>query len=380
LANVSKEALEECGPQRSAVADYTRGGQKIHIEASVAITEPGAPLLPANFGEWKQVQLTVPVVPDYSLANVSKEALEECGPQRSEVADYTRGGQKIHIEAIQFNDRTGAYSAFTLVEKPGMTPGKDLGVAGAIGNGSVLFTQGSTVVLVNGTTETASLKPLVAVLPKVTGSKGLAPLLPSELPEKGLVAGSVRYALGAATYAAQGGVLPARSLGWDKSAEAVTAQYEDKRGKETLTLLLYPTPTIAEGFAKSVTGYVQAKGGKVRRETELVMLAEGTLSPDETQKMLENIHLKQQLSIDRDMPPVFQVEVKKTYSLLQNIAVLSGVLMLSAVLLGLFLGGGRAAIRVLRGKPAAAEVEFLALHLDPQNAAPRIEPTEPKAS
>jgi hypothetical protein len=228
--------------------------------------------------------------------------------------------------------------------------------------------------------EVASLKPLAAGLPKVTGSKGLAPLLPSELPEKGLVAGSVRYALGAATYAAEGGVLPARSLGWEKSAEAVTAQYDDSRGKETLTLLLYPTPTIAESFAKSVQSYTASKGGKVRREAELVMLAEGTFSADEAQKMLENIHLKQQLSIDRDMPPVFQVEVRKTVSLLTNILVLSGILMLAALLLGVFLGGGRAAIRVMRGKPAASEMEFLSLHLDPQNAAPKFDGSDPKPS
>jgi hypothetical protein len=349
-------------------------------QASVAITEPGAPLLPASFGEWKKADPGVPVVADYSLANVSKEALEECGPQRSEVADYVRGGQKIHLEAIQFNDRTGAYSAFTLVAKPGMTAGKDLGAASAVGDGAVLFTQGSTVVLVNGTTETASLKALASGLPKVAGSKGLAPLLPSELPDKGLVGGSVRYALGAASYAAEGGVLPARSLGWEKSAEAVTARYDDARGKETLTLLLYPTPTIAEGFAKSVQSYTAAKGGKVRREVELVMLAEGTFSPDEAQKMLENIHLKQQVSIDRDMPPVFQVEVRKTASLLTNIVVLTCVLALAAVLLALFLGGGRAAIRVLRGKPAASELEFLSLHLDPQNAAPKFDGSDPNAT
>jgi hypothetical protein len=354
-------------------------------QASVAITEPGAPLLPAAFGEWKKIDLMVPVVPGYSLANVSKEALEECGPQRSAVGDYARGGEKIHIEAIQFGDRTGAYSAFTLVAKPEMKMGKELGSATAVGAGSVLFQEGSSVVLVSGTTETGSLKALVAGLPKVTGSKGLAPLLPTELPEKGLVSGSVRYALGAATYAAEGGVLPARSLGWDKSAEAVTAQYDDSRGKETVTLLLYPTPTIAQGFAKSVESYAGplsgTKGGKVRREAELVMLAQGTFSADEAERMLENIHLKQQVSIDRDMPPVFQAEVGKTASLLVNIVVLCGILILAAALLGVFLGGGRAAIRVLRGKSAAVEPEFLSLHLDPQNAAPKFEgPAGPDVS
>lgn len=347
-----------------------------------------APLLPTSFGGWKQATTPAAAVPEYSLANANRAALEECGPQRSAVADYVtedHGGEvRLHVEAIQFNDRTGAYSAYTLVKRPGMVEGKELGSADAVGQGAILFTAGTSIVLVTGGSanpyEVASLKPLAMVLPKISGSKGVAPLLPTELPEKGLVAGSVRYALGPATFAAEGGPLPAQSLGWEKSAEAVVAHYDDKRGKETLTLLLYPTPPIAEGFAKSIQSYTQTRGGHVRRELELVMLAEGTFSPDETQKMLENIHLKQQLSIDRDMPPVFQVEVKKTYSLLQNIAVLAGVLMLSAVLLGVFLGYGRAAIRVLRGKPAAAEVEFLALHLDPQNAAPRIEPEGPNAS
>jgi hypothetical protein len=269
-----------------------------------------------------------------------------------------------------------------------MKEGKDLGSLDAVGDGAILFTAGSSLVLVTGGSgnvyEVASLKPLAAGLPKVSGNKGLAPLLPTLIPANGLVPGSVRYALGAESYAAEGGVLPANSLGWDKSAEAVTAKYDDKRGKETVTLLLYPTPAIAGAFAKSIREFIAAGGGavgasesRVRREGELVMLAQGSFAGDEAQRMIENIHLKQELSIDTDVPPVFQVEVHKTYSLLTNIAVLSGVLMLGALLLGAFLGGGRAAIRVLQGKSAAVEPEFLSLHLDPQNAAPKFGPEGP---
>jgi hypothetical protein len=350
-------------------------------QTSVAITEPGAPLLPASFGEWKTA-VAAGSVPEFSLANASKAVLEECGPERSAVADYDRGGKTIHIEAIQFGDRTGAFSAFTAIAKPGMRQGKEIGSADAVGADDVLFTEGSSLVLVSGTTETASLKPLVTSLPKISGSKGLAPLLPTLIPAKGLVAGSVRYALGASSYAAEGGVLPAQSLGWEKSAEAVTAQYDDRRGKETLTVLLYPTPTIAGDIHKKILAYTanppeSAGAVRSRREGEVVMLAEGSFSPDEAQRMIENIHLKQELSFDRDMPPVFQAEVQKTYSLLTNLAVLTGLLMAAAVLLGLFLGGGRAAIRVMQGKSAAVEPEFLSLHLDPQNATPRFESEEP---
>ncbi len=349
-------------------------------QTSVTITEPGAPLLPVGFGEWKTAAAPGSL-PDFSLANASKAVLEECGPERSAIADYQRSGKSIHVEAIQFGDRTGAYSAFTAIVRPEMRQGKEIGSADALGANDVLFAEGSSLVLVSGTTETASLKPLAAALPKVSGAKGLAPLLPTLLPGKGLVAGSVRYALGASSYASEGGVLPAQSLGWEKSAEAVTAQYDDRRGKETLTVLLYPTPTIAATFAKAIHDYTDAHppagAARVRREGELVLLAQGSFSGDEAQRMIENIHLKQELSFDRDMPPVFQVEVQKTYSLLTNLAVLTGVLMAAAVLLGLFLGGGRAAIRVMQGKSAAVEPEFLSLHLDPKNPTPRFTPEEP---
>jgi hypothetical protein len=347
-------------------------------QSTVVLTEPGAPLLPGSFGEWKTG--SAGDTPAYSLANTSKDALEECGPQRSAVADYVRGGRSLHVEAIQFGDRTGAYSAFTLVERPGMKVGTALGASDAVGEGVVLFTAGSTTVLVNGATQEdiASLKPLALGLPKISGSKGVAPLLPTLVPAAGFVPGSLRYALGETTYAAEGGVLPAHSLGWDKSAEAVTAGYADKRGKETLTVLLYPTPAVAGSFAKAIKDALPQMGSafaqaRVRREGPLVVLASGSFAGDDAQRMVDGIHLREIIATDGDMHPLFRTEAVKTYSLLANIAILAGVMMLAAVLLGLFLGAGRAAFRVMRGKPAAVEPEFLSLRLAPQNKAPEFD-------
>jgi len=349
-------------------------------QSSVALSEPSAPLLPANFGEWKTAAASGAAGSGYSLSNVSKDALEECGPQRSQVADYTRDGHGLHVEAIQFGDRTGAFSAFTLATRPDMSWRKDLGSTAAVGDGAVLFTVGTSIVLAQPATaaDIATLKPLVELMPKVVGNKGVAALLPTLLPAKGLVDGSVRYALGAASYQAEGGILPANSLGWEKSAEAVTAKYADKRGAETLTMLLYPTPAIAGSYTRVVQGLIGSAGAefakaKVRREGELVLLASGSFSGDEAEHMIENIHLKQQVSIDNDVEPTEHTKIVQTYSLLTNIAILTGVLMLAAILLGLFLGGGRAAYRVMRGKPAASEPEFLSLHLNPQNKPVRFD-------
>jgi hypothetical protein len=351
-------------------------------QTSITLTEPPAPLLPQGFGGWKMATAAgASPAGAISLSSVSKAALEECGPERSQVADYQRDGRALHIEAIQFGDRTGAFSAFTLVEQPGMQEGHDLGADDAVGTNDVLFTVGSTVVMVSGATigDAAALKPLVQLMPKISGNKAVSPLLPSLLPTTGLVNGSLKYALGASTYAAEGGVLPANSLGWDKSAEAVTAHYADKRGQETLTLLLYPTPQIAGNYAKAIQSAVPQMGpqfasAKVRREAELVILAEGSFSPDQTQKMVENVNLRQQVSFDKDMGGKGRSQAAQTYSLLANITILSVALMAAAVLLGLFLGGGRALLRVMRGKSAAVEPEFLSLHLAPQNKAPEFRP------
>lgn len=346
----------------------------------IALTEPAAPLLPQRFGGWQQVNSATPSS-GHSFATEDRAALAECGPKRTAAAVYARAGQNVQIEAMEFGDRTGATSAFTLLEKPGMKLVRLPGVADAVGvepgsGGTVLLTQEASLIEANfGATaslkDVASLKPLLADLPKVAGNQGVAPLLPMLPPRDGLVEGSLRYALGPLSYSAEGGLLPAATLGWNADLEAVMAQYDDARGRETLTLLLYPTPTIAENYAKSISADVkgmEANGATaaLHREGVLVMVASGTFSPAAAAQMMSSIHLKQ-MTFNQDVQPAFPVVAKQTFSLLTNIAILSGVLMAAAVFLGLFLGLGRATLRVMRGKPAAVEPEFLSLHLSPQN-------------
>ena len=354
-------------------------GSGVGFGQSVTLMEPEAPLLPAAFGEWKQTAdsgAAKAATLSYSLLGLDAQAMGECGERRSKAADYTRGGRVVHVEAIQFGDRTGAYSAFTLAERPGMRVGSELGTydADAVGGNAVLFTVGKSLVMATFGGEVTepdvvSLRPLAQAMPKVFGGAGAVPILPTLPPAKGLVGGSLRYALGPVSYAAEGGVLPAASLNWKMEPEAVTVRYDDERGKETLTLLLYPTPTIAESAAKTIQGEVpQLKdgGARLRQDGALVLLAMGSFAGDAAQQMIAGIHLSR-MTFNQDAHPPFKVVAAQTFTLLENIAVLSGVLGAGAVLLGLFLGLGRAWFRVLRGKPAAVEVEFLSLHLAPQN-------------
>jgi hypothetical protein len=351
---------------------------------SVTLTEPPVQLLPQSFGGWQQGGSSEPG--SVSLTTVNKAALQEAGPLRSQVNTYTRAGRTMRVEAVEFGDRTGAYSAFTLAVRPEMRVAKDVGSSDAVGDGVVLFTMGDTLVLASPASgaDSTALNQLAKALPKATGSTGVAPLLPSFVPAEHLVPSGMRYALGPESYAAEGGVLPASSLGWDKSAEAVTANYDEKHGRETVTMLIYPTPQIAQAFEKKFSAGVKGLGpsfanARVRRDQELVMVASGALPGNEAGAMLENVHMKQIVAVDQYMPPVFHAEVQRTFSLLTSIAVLSGVLMAAAVLLGLFLGGGRALVRVMQGKPAATEPEFLSLHLSAQNPVPQWEAPRPNA-
>jgi hypothetical protein len=263
------------------------------------------------------------------------------------------------VTVYQFDDATGAYAASSYLRRSG---------------GDHVMLSGVSVVVSNlklyPESAAALLKTVQVGLPKVGGTKGLPPLLPTYLPTKGLQSDTVKYALGPVGYQAIGGVLPAEIIGFDKAAEVVTAKYD---GKGTLTLLLYPTPQIAGDHGRQIETEMNRQGAaagtvKLRREGPLVLLTTGAWSPAEAQAMVEGIHLRNQLTWNKPMPLEFHAEVRKTVSLLTSILIFCGLGALAAVVIALFLGGARAAIRVMQGKPAATEPEFLRIDLSGRSA------------
>lgn len=345
---------------------------------AVTLVEPAPPLLPRQFGAWQQQPDTSATA---ALDAAAKDVLLEDGLYRYATSTYKRdnsnekrdnSNETIDLKSYQFGDATGAFSAFTYLRGPKFRPvaGATVGTTSVQQGDSVLTWDGPNVVAAqfHGGRRVADLADLVAVLPKASGAKGLSPLLPVMLPAKGLQPETLKYALGSAGYEAMGGVLPASIVGFDKSAEVVTAKYV---GRGTLTLLLYPTPQIAGDHGRQIEAEMNreiAAGHspgtvKLRREGPLVLLTTGAWKPADAQAIVEGTHLRDQLSWDKPVPIEFHAEVQKTASLLLTIAELSIALMLAALVLGLFFGGGRAAIRVLQGKPAATEPEFLRIDL-----------------
>ena len=341
------------------------------------LMEPPTQLLPQRFGAWEQVKggADGSLAADYDGA--TQAVLKEDGLMRFAASTYKRdgSGETVVMKALEFNDTTGAVSAYTYFRSPQgrPVPQLKLGPDAALEGKGLLFREGSTVVMTdfNGGLRPADLAALEVSLPKAMGATALAPLLPTLLPVKDLDAESVKYALGPAGYQAMGGVLPPQTVGFDKSAEVATAKY---KGAGTLTLLLYPTPQIAGDHDRAIEAQMNQQAAaakpsasaagtvKLRREGPLVVMTTGSWTAAAAQKMVDGVHLHQEVSFDKPMPLEFHAEVQKTYSLLESIVIFCAFSAVAMVVLALFFGGGRAAIRVMQGKPAATEPEFL--HID----------------
>jgi hypothetical protein len=156
-------------------------------------------------------------------------------------------------------------------------------------------------------------------------------------------------------------------IDFNTGAEAVVGRY----GSGMLTLVEYPTPQMAAAQLRSIADALHLSvqkdglltGDKMAaiRTGPIIALASDLPEPQAV-KLANSVHYESELTWNH--PEGYVSEAWKAAHLYLGIAALSGVLIAAAILLGLFLGGGRALYRVLRGKPASAagEVEFL--HLD----------------
>jgi hypothetical protein len=330
-------------------------------DAKTTLVMPPTPLLPESLrtGQDHDAGNGAPVWSGADAPILIEDGIKryERGSAQSPLAHGTVPSGTVTV--YQFEDATGAYSAYTYLHKSA---------------GPEVIRSGVSVIVSNlklyPESAAALLKTVETGLPKVGGPRGLSPLLPTYLPEKGLEKETIRYSLGPTGYQAMGGALPPEIVGFDKAAEVVTAKYQ---GKGTLTLLLYPTPQIAGDRGRQIEAEMNKEGSvpgtvKLRREGPLVLLTTGAWTPTEAQTMVESIHLHNELTWNKPMPLEFHAEVQKTYSLLTSIAIFCGLGALAAIVLGLFFGAGRAAIRVMQGKPAASEPEFLRIDLSGRSA------------
>jgi hypothetical protein len=377
-------ALAVMSPAQTKTSPPAAGATSPATQSTAHLVLPPIPkpLLPESFAGWVATEapkkLTDPAQADPDNA----AALKEYEFTDALVASYKREGETLSLHALRFHDASGAYGTYSFYRHNGW-PKEDIGSGATSNHNRVLFWIGNTVVDANfshvGPMSGSELRELAGHIPVPEGTKALAPPLLSDLPKTSMDGQTTHYAVGPAGYAGAGGVLPPELVGFDRDAEAITANYSLTSGPATLTIIDYPTPPIAIAQEAKIRAYLQA-GSKanppwpkplmdsdqasleVRRSGPLVAIVSGDAIPDESHKLLATVHYDADLM---SIPQPTQSEVSKTSQLLLGIATLVIIGGSAALLLGVFLGGFRAMYRVARGKPASSmfEAEFTSLHL-----------------
>jgi len=359
------------------------GGASKAAPANIATSAKQGPLLPDGFAGWVAAEKPNTVSDPAELDSAHAPALKEYGCSGGMMATYKRSGETLSVKALTFADVSGAYGAYSFYRQNGW-PKADIGTGAASDKNHVLFWKGNTVVDATfshvGPMSASELRELAKNLPTPQGNKALSPPILAALPQGSMDKQSMHFAQGPAGYEGAGGVLPPELVGFDKEAEAVTANYSLSSGPAVLTLIDYPTPQIAEAEEKRIREYIKAGNGaqssftkalqesdqaslEVLRSGPIVALVSGDAIPDESHKLLSQVHYSADLT---SMPQPRESEVSKTSKFLMGVASLVIVGCSAAILLGFFLGGGRALYRVARGRPVSSvyEAEFISLHLE----------------
>jgi len=372
------------GSAGSAAAQTAPGSKPAAKEAVTPIVLPPPPkaLLPEALDGWVATEPFKTLADAAQADPANAPALKEYDYTTGASVTYKREGETLTVRALRFQDASGAYGAYSFYRQNGWAK-EDIGTGATSNHNRVLFWKGNTVVDATfshiGPMSAGEMRELAKSVPNPPGTKALMPPILANLPQASLDPQTTHYAEGPAAYVGAGGVLPPELVGFDRGAEAVTANYSLHSGPATLTIIDYPTPQMAEAQEPKIRAYIQA-GSKaqpawpnplqdsdlasleVRRSGPLVALVSGDAIPDESHKLLEMVHYEADLT---SIPQPTDSEVKKTAKLLMGIAALVIVGGSAALLLGFFLGGGRALYRIMRGKPASSlfDEEFIRIDL-----------------
>ncbi|MGD0630116.1 MAG: DUF6599 family protein [Terracidiphilus sp.] len=371
-------------------------------KAAAKAVPPPAPtaLLPDSFAGWVATEPLRTVTDPAQADAANAAALKEYDFTDAATASYKRSGETLSLRALRFHDASGAYGAYSFYRQNGW-PKEEIGSGATSNHNRVLFWLGNTVVDANfshiGPMSGSELRELASHLPVPGGNKAIAPPILSDLPKDSLDGQTTHYALGPASYAGAGGVLPPDLVGFDRGAEAVTANYTLRSNAATLTLVNYPTPQMAAAQESKIRAYIKAGSQaqppwpkplrdsdqaslEVRRSGPLLALVSGDAIPEESHKLLATVHYDADLTT---IPaPPGDSDVAKTAKLLVGIAALVIIGASAAILLGFFLGGGRALYRMARGKPVSSVYEEEFIHLDLREewveSVPAIDSPHPK--
>ena len=323
-------------------------------------------LLPQSFAGWTRTGDVKMITQPEQADSAYPAVLNEYGFNTAETATYTRpDGRKLTVKAARFKDATGAYGAFTFYRDPAMKSER-IGTKAASANERILFFRSNVLVdaafdRVTGMSA-AELRELAGMLPEAKNTASNLPGLPEYLPKQDAQENSAKYILGPQALMANKTPLPAELVGFNFEPEVLTQNYATADGPVTLMLVQYPTPQIATERLRAFesAGNVLA----VRRTGPILVVESGSVGSSEARNLLNAVNYEAEITWNEATSISKRDNIG---NLLLAVFSLIGILLLFALVFGVFMGG----IRVLMTKyfPGTVfdlpeNVEILQLHLD----------------
>jgi hypothetical protein len=254
--------------------------------------------LPDSFGPWKGAE---PLAQFARTSVPSADVLNEAGITAVEGRNYRHGDQEIAVKYEQFRDPSGAYEIYTAMLSTKLNP-TTVAPLTAVGNDQLIALVGHRVVTISPirSASDADLKLLLDALKQASIRSPLPPIR-GYLPDVDMVQGTQRYALGPAGFDAALQSLNeskfsaiTKEICFAKGAEAMLAGYHSATGKtETLILVEYPTPQIAEQQLKHIQPILAANAesatATVERRNSLLSLVLSPVNAQSAASLRENI-------------------------------------------------------------------------------------------
>jgi hypothetical protein len=340
----------------------------IALLAASACAASAQNILPKTFAGWTQTGPVTTVSQPEKADTGNAAVLNEYGFSGAETANYMRSdGRALTVKALRFKDATGAYGAFTFYRDPAMKEER-IGTKSASDNERILFFRSNVLVdakfdRITGMSA-AELRDLAGMLPEAPANAANLPNLPEYLPKQGAVENSAKYVLGPQGLAGAKSPLSAELVNFAVDPEVLTQSYTSSDGPVTLMLVQYPTPQIAIERLRAFQASPDSGNSFIARRTGPIIVVEsGAVGSGDAKALLNSVNYEAEVTWNEATSISKRDNVG---NLLLAVFGLIGILLVFALIFGLFFGG----IRVLltRYFPGTVldlpeNIEILQLHL-----------------
>jgi len=267
---------------------------------------------------------------------------------------------RVRAELFQFIDFGAAYSFFTNQRRlqGGVSSAFSAGAESFQDRNFSYFWQANYMVRLNG--ESRAIESLAEILSRNILGRSQRPAISNRLPSTNLILGTEEYIIDAANIQKAEGIDPS-ALGFDVSAEAMTAEYRIDGKIVRLLLVLYPTQQIAKKFADQMNTVTPNLATSRRRVGPLVAIVSGTSDATAIESLLGQVHYASNVMWEEPNPGLGLGPIIVT--VFTFIALLLGV----CIIAGFGLGGARLVMKSFfpnRVFDRSQQAEFIQLKLD----------------